>query len=797
MDFLILCGLIGLVINFPLYIKNNLLHKYFVVEQDIPRFSSLQGTIYSLTFAIAVITSGVIYEYMGFVGVLVVDILTYVPLLVFLSLNKDLDYKVSEEERNSENVVEMKPLDSRLGIELSYYIANAATFFFSTLRSHILFTLLIALYGGLAGKPEIALWVLLGATLNLSTNHLMEKIRETLSNYLLILSFFWLVFLGVILYFKIDYKIVSILMSFSFTELVGLCLRQMRLYQKYLPCGGASEKVAFRAYLIATIVSSLSLPIFLFAYENIGGLLSFSLFGIVFFVVPFFLKFSLITKLRTKFSLYFFFILLVGTIGVFPRPTLAWEYKTAMSDKLRLNLSLATNAASEDERFLLNNIHCGLFSYSENGKFQGELAESWESRNSGLIYEIKIKDGYFDSTGSPVNASYVVEAMKSLLSKSLSIESDFDFFVYEKLKGFKECRDKKNCDFPGIYFKGNTLYLEFLSGSQRALDGFVTNLFPIYKESSTGLPITCGDYFISKSDDKQIKLVKNVKSKVDVSAPSEFTISFFKPKKLYHNFCEGKIYDALFLLPGKDELSQAGCEEKDYKQVKTSTKGYWGINLFSDKILKKSRLRERLIHQLDVKSFRKDWNLNSKIHDSVVPKYFGKFNSYEKSSSKKLTVSGDKNSKEEVLVRYIKGTPNSVSLEKALNNWAKRSNLQFKILPTPFTELVKNIFNGDTDILVYAELSTGNLEHFLGWIYKAGLKTDGDKKDLKKSWSNFVGHQSHENIDRLSEVLYETKVFVPLYDFERPLTFRNDYRVINFPDTGLAGLKISSFRKDR
>ena len=294
--FLSLCGLIGLVINFPLYIKNNLLHKVFISEKDTPRFSSMQGTIYSLTFAIAILISGVIYEYLGFAGVLVVDIITYIPLLIFLKLHASEEAEASEKKIENLENSSQELVKTEQNFELSYYIANAGTFFFSTLRSHILFTLLVAMYGGLAGKPEIAFWVLLGAALNLATNTIMEQLRVYLSNYLLVLSFLWLCLLGLVLHLKVDFWAVCILMSFSFTELVGLCLRQMRLYQRDLSCGGSSEKVAFRAYLIATIVSSVSLPSFLFSYEHIGQLLTFVLFGFLFFLVPFIINGNFLKK---------------------------------------------------------------------------------------------------------------------------------------------------------------------------------------------------------------------------------------------------------------------------------------------------------------------------------------------------------------------------------------------------------------------------------------------------------------------------------------------------------------------
>jgi hypothetical protein len=796
--FLFLCFLAALAMNFPMFAKNQLLYQYFIEARDVSAVTSLQGKLIGFVFVLSLLSVGAIFDSLGFRFVMLFDAATFLPLLAVCWSHRSAR-PLGYPEGPAESLARGDLSDQQRRQVLTYYFFNGAVYFFFTLRSHLLVTILTVFYPAVS-LPVLCLAVASGAAASLVLHRLstqgprlspvalaMAIAAETLLlGFLIARSHSWLA-LGVI--------------GLLITEIGALALRLQRESQLAISAFYAKSRMATISIVSGSVASSGLIYLMMQALTYIGPLATFGGLAVLLAGAS-----ALLLRPRTATAIAAAALLLFGLA----RPSLAaenaFEYKTVMLDRPRLIPTVGANTMSEDERFISNNIYCGLFQVDITGGVVPELAASWSIENDGKLYRFKIKKGILDAEGRPIGAHYVYDSIRESLRSSVS-NTDWktptsDLRGYLEIVGFDTC-STKSCDLPGLEMSGDEIVVRLKRRWPNFLELLAHNSMPIFRLKTTAagkVPVSCGPYKVDSDTPSNLRLVKNANSSSsDPLAPTAFSIDFKGPDEAVKGFCSGRYNDLIFLIPTRDQLRKGGCADSDFLWREVDSAGYWAINLGSQKMLQEPRLFSRLSSSLDASEFRRLWAIDAKAQNSTIPLTFGHSAAADGDAAapRPETQSDASPFPRPITIRYIDGTPNSDKLRTAVDRWMKRSGVPYQLIATPFTEFTKDLFRGSSDVYIYGEMATSKLANFLAPLYQMNAKhyTGAALKRLDSIWNQYLTDESPEALASLDRLFLDSRRFAPLFVMRRPLIFRRGFYLRRYSELGLATLPIQEFRQ--
>ncbi len=796
-QFLGLCFLLALVINFPMFIKSQILYQYYVPKTDLQRLSMLQGKLIGLVFVAAAVIVSTFYDRIGFQKLIILDSLSYVPLLALCwrarrSLPLD-GYASSLLVGNERQAIE-RPSIRRV---ILYYYFNAASYFFSNFRAHLALAFLVSIASGIT-LQEIGLALAFGTVTSLLIagnfgRHVSSSLRAICFVGASTLT------VGLLLATNLSYLSIA-LIGFLLSEINAAVLTMQRKLQTEIQVYYSREEMSQWTTITGSLLSAFLIYGVSSGSAKFGAFLPFiALSGLIFFGL------ALVRNESKKLVLSILFAIL--STANLPLSALAGttDYRTVMLDRPRILPQLGSNTASEDERFVMNNIHCGLFRTDIMNGTVPDLVSSWSLNDNGKVYKFKIRNDAKDSDGNTINAQYVYESLVNTIKASAKEKfwsnPTPDILGYLDIAGFRECIEG-NCRLPGISVDGDTVVIRLMNRRQNFPELLSANTLPIFtlKSLANGarVPIGCGSYKVSIYSDSELKLVPNPFAKVEEGSPQSFSISFANSKLAIEKFCRGEINDLMFLVPTRKDLIDAGCDPKEYAWKETDTAGYWAINLATPRLLKDRRLHKQLADALDPNKFREDWGIESRPQLSTIPYGFEQATEppKDRKSGRPVAHEDARQAVKPITIRYIEGTPEPKRLENAIVNWLTKLQVKYDIVPTPFTRFMQDLTLGSSDVYIYAELATAKLPNFLSPIYQMSAHHYQGKelKKLTTLWENFNAQGSQQVLLELDRMLLVSKRFVPLFIFRRPLVFRKGFYLRRHSTLGLAALPIQEFR---
>lgn len=180
---------------------------------------------------------------------------------------------------------------------------------------------------------------------------------------------------------------------------------------------------------------------------------------------------------------------------------------------IKVNLKCVDNFTIHD-----NNIICatsrGLFLKDYEGNIIPDLAESYEIKDNGIEYLIKIKDDCYFSNGSKISAKDFVDFFKELsdYEEEQNIKALLDVF------GITDYRNKK-CTFEntGITYENNILKIRLNVPNNNFLDELTKIQYKLRKSLNLWENITLnnkkilfsGEYSIDYADNNEMIIYKN------------------------------------------------------------------------------------------------------------------------------------------------------------------------------------------------------------------------------------------------------------------------------------------------
>lgn len=798
--FLGLCFITCLVLNFPMFAKSQLLYQYFISKEEMVSASALQGKLIGIVFVLSLLSIGILFDTVGFRWVIILDVLTYVPLLIMCWNNRDSRPLGYETQAASPASSMPGSFSGRARSIAAYYLFNASTYFFSTLRSHLLITILTAFYPGL-GLAGLCLAVATGALGSLALHKLTHGglAQSPLISALAMAS--GTLLLGVLIaYSRSGLALVAV--GFLLSEIGAISLQMQRQFQVEIAPYYPATKLATYAIVSGSVISALLIPMTMKSLVLVGALATFGSLAL-FLAAASFVTVRASAAAAAALALGLF---MTATNLRAEKP--AFEYRTVMSDKPRLLPRLGANTMSEDERFVLNNIHCGLFQTDVTGGIRPELAASWSVEDDGTVYRFKVKDGFKDSGGNRIDAEYVYRSIQKSLELSIvkKVWENPNSAIrgYKEIVGFEKCVPG-SCNLPGLRLTGNEIVIRLKRKWPAFLELLVRHMLPIYRSEKSpigeDIPIGCGAYQVSDYSASSMTLVKNPNSpQLEPRAPDVFTIDFTDPRTAVRGFCANKYYDLIFFAPTRKELSAAGCVDDRIVWREADTAGYWAINMGSQSIFKNPALFSRLSDTLDPAEFRAVWNIDSAPQISTIPKIFGGPRSAgQVPSPRKKSAPNSPAITQKVTVRYIDGTPEHERLALAVGKWMKRAKIDYALIPTPFTEFCEDLSKGSSAVYIYGESPLSKLVNFLAPIFEMSSRhyKGAELSRLKRAWSDFLRDDTSPALAELDQMFLSSNRFVPLFVARRPLVFIRGYYIRRHNERGLATLSIHEFRSGK
>jgi ABC-type transport system substrate-binding protein len=595
--------------------------------------------------------------------------------------------------------------------------------------------------------------------------------------------------------------------GFLLTEISALALIRMRVFHTNASHHFSKEDLAF----YATISGSLLAASAIYGAANLivfkGALISFFIIGLATGMFYLFIRQQNYKELLSAILILF---ISVSAFSSAKNNESVFDYVTVMLDKPRLFSTLGSRSMSEDERFVLNNINCGLFKLETGKGLVPELVSEWNIEDAGRQYRFKIKPGQRDSEGVQIDGRYIIESLKVLIqeAKSMPLNSILasDTRGYSQILGFDECNNK-NCHLKGIFGKNDEVVIKLKKRWPGFLELLTRQMAPIVRSkisaNNIAIPVGCGPYRVKSYSNKDLELQRNPFFQVpnEHELPQNFRIRFESPEQAYRGFCNGEFNDLLFLVPTKSDLERARCTQSEFLWHETNTAGFWLINLESKKLRQRPQVIAALKESLNAKRFRQTWNISSPKQYSIIPGVFGNYeNLGDETPSVQNNVSNKKMAKilnEEVLVRFIDGTPEPQNLLRALKEWQEYSGVKFRIEATPFSDFMLDLTEGKSDVYIYAELADAKLANFLSSFYEATLRSinKDQVENLKAAWNEYQAQESTRAILDLNRLILGTKLYTPLFVFRRPLVFKKGYYIRRHSEIGLAALSILEFRR--
>lgn len=288
-SFLAASFVIGILLNVPNYSKGYFLQKYFVDDKDLYKVSMLQGRVFGVAFVAAVLLVIPIYSKFGFVGVMILDAITYVPLLL-LCLNKERSLRsgraLDEGAKPSREVHRGLAGTFNRIIQSSegrrFIFCNLTSYVTGSFRSHIMLVTFVAIMPDLTRETvawSVGCGILAAILFGKYLNGLYSCVRRPVE-VLLAVAFVLLAAFVAIAGF-VHPTLIAAGVGLVLSEIVSLVMTRQRELQDHLINDVSVADLSYFGSISAATVSAFALPLVTLAIEKIGLSMTFLVIGMI------------------------------------------------------------------------------------------------------------------------------------------------------------------------------------------------------------------------------------------------------------------------------------------------------------------------------------------------------------------------------------------------------------------------------------------------------------------------------------------------------------------------------------
>lgn len=279
--FLGVCFALGLIINFPMFAKYQLMHQYFVPESKITTFSSIQGKMYSLVVVLCVGVIGLLFEKYGFTSIMLFDSASYLPLIALCFLNRKselLGYSSKTAQKGTSDQSLLINKEKRISI-YTYYLFNGLTMLLSNMQSHMLLVVLVSVVADI-NLPTICMMVAIGSlsSLSLTTKtHLFFTKTSQFAVFSIVALL--LVSSATVWLYPGIYSI--IILGFSMAEVRGISLNIQRKMQSDILGYHSNYSMAKYSIITGSLFSSVLIYLLMWGISKFSLFYAFALLSIM------------------------------------------------------------------------------------------------------------------------------------------------------------------------------------------------------------------------------------------------------------------------------------------------------------------------------------------------------------------------------------------------------------------------------------------------------------------------------------------------------------------------------------
>lgn len=146
------------------------------------------------------------------------------------------------------------------------------------------------------------------------------------------------------------------------------------------------------------------------------------------------------------------------------------------------SLSLSPKTSDQvDNQVVLNALIATLVKYSQTGKIEPYLAQSWDVSEDGLEWTFNIKSGFSCEAGESISAELFVASLKRSFKGNIGKSDKTEF---NKLEGWSKFIGGSE-DLSGLSFNGSKLFFKFVSKPKDILNFLRMPYFGLWCNSET------------------------------------------------------------------------------------------------------------------------------------------------------------------------------------------------------------------------------------------------------------------------------------------------------------------------
>ncbi len=423
-------------------------------------------------------------------------------------------------------------------------------------------------------------------------------------------------------------------------------------------------------------------------------------------------------------------------------------------------------------------------------KIEPSLATSWEKKNNGSIWILKLRKGVIFHDGSNFDSDSVVFSFKRQMDKTFKYRY-YDFPMFDEI--FENIKDVKKIDQYTVAFYLKKPFYPFLSTLTCSGASIVSpSGVKKYKEKFPKNPIGTGPFVLKKwEENKQLTLKANPKYWGGKPEIDEF-INISNPNiETLHNLFQKKKIDILFAFSISKLMGLKNLKWVNIDSFPTFSVNFIAFN-FNNKYLRKENIRKIFCHLWDEKTLKYVFQNTICPLNSIIPP--GMLGYSNKTVKKSFSISKAKElmKKEKLPLKTVfhflleDSSMLTFQLISLYSKNLKKVGIKLKIHNIPEKEYLERIKKGDYDLTIsgwiadYPDTSSIINPIFSEKLQKQGfsnLSLCGNKEILKDLdlASNTKNLKKRDELYRkINRIINENVLCIPIFQDKEIIIYNNE-----------------------
>lgn len=423
-------------------------------------------------------------------------------------------------------------------------------------------------------------------------------------------------------------------------------------------------------------------------------------------------------------------------------------------------------------------------------KIEPSLATSWEKKENGKTWILKLRKGVTFHDGSDFNSDSVVFSFKRQMDKTFKYRY-YDFPMFDEI--FENIKDVKKIDQYTVVFYLKKPFYPFLSTLTCSGASIVSpSGVKKYKEKFQKNPIGTGPFILKKwEENKQLTLKANPKYWGGKPEIDEF-INIINPNiETLHNLFQKKKIDILFTFSISKLMGLKNLKWVNIDYFPTFSINFIAFN-FNNKYLRNKNIRKAFCHLWDKKTLKYVFQNTYFSIDSIIPQ--GMLGYSKKTVKESFSIN-----KAKELIKKEK-LPLKISFNFLLENSSmltlqlislysknlKKVGIELKIHNIPEKEYLERIKKGDYDLTIsgwiadYPDTSSIIKPIFSEKLQKQGFpnlslcKNEEILKNLNLVSNTKSLKKRDELYRKINRIINEDVLCIPIFQDKEIVIYNNE-----------------------